>query len=155
MSLGNIRKEEVGKTLKTGLMPFHNVCLFSFYSKQGKGSPRFCNACSQILLKVSTMEWHLLIGIQPEKSLSVFNRRNIVKGIDYLGDGGAKTAIECGEQGQRWVKVGSCHHLSIEETKWEGELLECIGGCLPGGSWKHDWPARSWSHEKTYCCQIC
>lgn len=47
------------------------------------------------------MKSRLLIGIQPEKSLSVFNRRNIVKGIDYLGDGGAKKAIEYGEPVQR------------------------------------------------------
>lgn len=35
------------------------------------------------------------------KVTKCFNRRNIVKGIDYLGDGGAKKAMEYGEPIQR------------------------------------------------------
>lgn len=46
------------------------------------------------------MELNLLVGIQlkrKETSLSISNRRNIVKGIGYMGDGGAENATEDGE----------------------------------------------------------
>lgn len=56
------------------------------------------------------MEWSLLVGIQPEKkktSRSISNRRNMVNGIGYVGDGGAEKATEDGEPVQR----ASYHHL--------------------------------------------
>lgn len=52
----------------------------------------------------------MLVGIQPEKkktSRSISNRRNMVNGIGYVGDGGAEKATEDGEPVQR----ASYHHL--------------------------------------------
>lgn len=55
---------------------------------------------SQIVLKIHKMELNLLVGIQlkgKETSLIISNRRNIVKGIGYTGDGIAGKAMEGGE----------------------------------------------------------
>lgn len=116
-----------------------------------KAPPGLYNAHSQILLKEPAMEWSQLVFSQIENILSVSRRRNTMKGIGYLGDGGAEKAVEGGQWIQTGAMVRCSPHLRLrgwseKAGSWNvaaGVFLEVARSMtgLPG--------------KKTWCCQIC